>query len=137
MIVPRQVGLLLGFVSLLLPGQLRGQGTHTVELLADRAANRFGFNPVKVSARPGDALVFRVVSGPPHSIAFDPTGLGRAEVAALNRAMVGRVSDLRGPLLVDVGDTYRMVVPRLAPGTYRFYCLTHQVYGAGGSLVIE
>jgi len=137
MLVRRHIGLPLGVVALLMAGQLRGQSTHTVELRADRAGSRFGFQPLKVSARPGDVIVFRVVSGPPHSIAFDPTGLERAQAAALNRAMVGRVSDLRGPLLVDVGDTYRLVVPRLAPGTYRFYCLTHQVYGATGSLVIE
>jgi plastocyanin len=135
--VVRQIGPLLGVVTLLMAGQLRAQGTHTVELRADRAESRFGFRPLEVSARPGDVIVFRVVSGPPHSIAFDPTGLERAQVAALNRAMVGRVSDLRGPLLVDVGDTYRILVPRLAPGTYRFYCLTHQVYGATGSLVIK
>ncbi len=137
MLVHRRIGLLLGVVALLMAGQLQGQATHPVELRADRAEGRFGFHPLKVSARPGDVIVFRVVSGPPHSIAFDPTGLEGAQVAALNRAMVGRVSDLRGPLLVDVGDAYRIVVPRLAAGTYRFYCLTHQVYGAVGTLVIE
>ncbi|HSM16670.1 MAG TPA: plastocyanin/azurin family copper-binding protein [Gemmatimonadales bacterium] len=137
MLVRCHVGLLLGAAALLVPGQLRGQGTHTVEVRADRAESRFGFHPLKVSARPGDVIVFRVVSGPPHSIAFDPAGLEGAQVAALNRAMVGRVSELRGPLLVNVGDTYRLVVPRLTAGTYRFYCLTHQVYGAVGSLVIE
>ena len=104
MLVRCHVGLLLGAAALLVPGQLRGQGTHTVEVRADRAESRFGFHPLKVSARPGDVIVFRVV---------------------------------RGPLLVNVGDTYRLVVPRLTAGTYRFYCLTHQVYGAVGSLVIE
>ncbi len=132
-----QLGLALAALVLPLAGRAHAQATHTIDLRADREARRFGFTPATISARAGDILVFKVGSGPPHSIAFDPTGLARADQTAINRAMTGRVSELRGPLLVSVGETYRMVVPRLTPGTYRFYCLTHQVYGAAGSLVIK
>jgi plastocyanin len=131
-----RVGVLVGLLAVVVAAQLGGQTVHEVELRGDLAEGDYGFAPAEISARPGDVLRFRVLSGAPHSIAFDSTGLARAAKAALNRAMPGRVSQLRGPLLVREGETYRMMVPRLPSGRYRFYCLTHQVYEAAGTLVI-
>ena len=131
-----RVSVLVGILAVVVAGQLAGQTVHDVELRGDLAESDYGFAPATLSVRPGDVLRFRVLSGAPHSIAFDSTGLSRSAKAALNRAMPGRVSRLRGPLLVKEGETYRMVVPRLPSGSYRFYCLTHQVYEAVGTLVI-
>ncbi|NNG17116.1 MAG: hypothetical protein HKM89_11615 [Gemmatimonadales bacterium] len=131
-----RVSVLVGFLAVVVAGQLGGQTIHDVELRGDLAKGDYGFSPAEISARRGDVLRFRVLSGAPHSIAFDSTGMPRAAKAALNRAMPGRVSQLRGPLLVKEGETYRIVIPRLPSGSYRFYCLTHQVYEAAGTLVI-
>jgi plastocyanin len=131
-----RVGVLVGFLAVVVAAQLAGQTVYEIELRGDLSEGDYGFTPDEISARPGDILRFRVGSGAPHSIAFDSTGLARAAKAALNRAMPGRVSQLRGPLLVKEGETYRMVVPRLPSGGYRFYCLTHQVYEAAGTLIL-
>lgn len=131
-----RVSLLVGILGVCTAGYLGGQTVHDVDLRGDLAKSDYGFAPAEISARPGEVIRFRVQSGAPHAIAFDSTGLARTAKAALNRAMPGRVSQLRGPLLVSEGETYRIVIPRLPSGTYRFYCLTHQVYEATGTLVI-
>lgn len=131
-----RVGVLVGLLAVVVAAQLAGQTVYEIELRGDLSDGDYGFTPDEISARPGDILRFRVRSGAPHSIAFDSTGLARAAKAALNRAMPGRVSQLRGPLLVKEGETYRMVIPRLPSGGYRFYCLTHQVYEASGTLIL-
>jgi len=136
MITRGRVSVLVGLLAVVVAAQLGGQTVYDVALRGDLAKGDYGFAPAELSARPGDVLRFRVLSGAPHGIAFDSTGLARTAKAALNRAMPGRVSQLRGPLLVKEGETYRIVVPRLPSGSYRFYCLTHQVYEAGGTLVI-
>jgi plastocyanin len=136
MTIRRQVSAVVGILAVIATGRLQGQTVHEVELRGTLAESDYGFSPTEITARRGDVLRFEVVSGAPHSIAFDSTGMPRAAKAALNRAMPGRVSQLRGPLLVQVGEAYRMVVPRLPSGSYQFYCLTHQVYEAAGTLVI-
>ena len=39
-------------------------------------------------------------------------------------------------MLTTEGSEYRMVVPRVQPGIYRFYCLPHRAYDMRGQLRI-
>ena len=39
--------------------------------------------------------------------------------------------------LTAAGSSYRLVVPQVPPGTYRFYCLPHRAYDMRGSLTIK
>jgi hypothetical protein len=55
---------------------------------------------------------------------------------ALNAAMPGRAGNLSSPLLTRGGE-YRIVVPQLPAGRYRFYCLPHRAYDEVGYLVIQ
>jgi plastocyanin len=110
------------------------QTVHEVRLEVNAKDEQYTFKPSNVTARPGDVLLFRVANGAPHSVVFEPAGLTPAARAALNGAMPGRSADLSSPLLTENDSEYRMVVPQLAPGTYRFFCLPHRAYDMRGEL---
>jgi plastocyanin len=81
-------------------------------------------------------LLFRTVSGSPHSVVFETAGLSNRAHEALNGAMNRRSGDLSSPLLNPDGAEYRIVVPALEPGDYSFFCLPHRAYDMRGTLRI-
>ena len=111
-----------------------GQRVHRVRLEANPDKEIYRFNPDEITARPGDVLLFRVASGPPHSIVFEAAGLTEGAREALNGAMARRTAELSSPLLTSEGAEYRVVVPQLLPGTYSFFCLPHRAYDMRGQL---
>ena len=112
------------------------QRVHEIRMDASLDKEVYRFSPVQVTARPGDVLLFKVVSGAPHSIVFEGSGLSETARAALNGAMPRRAADLSSPLLTAEGTEYRIVVPVIAPGTYSFFCLPHRAYDMRGQLRI-
>lgn len=111
------------------------QATHVVRLIAKDDLYRF--EPASVVASPGDAVVFHVVSGAPHSVVFEGEGMSAGVKGAFNSAMSGRSGDLSSPLFTASGTDYRMVVPQVPAGAYGFYCLPHRAYDMRGTLVIK
>jgi plastocyanin len=128
-------------VMLLLSASLfsRGfaQATHVVRLVADPGKQEYRFEPSVVTVRPNDVVVFRVVSGAPHSVVFEGAGLSSQAHGALNAALVRRAGDLSSPLLTKSGLEYRLVVPSLEPGSYPFFCLPHRAYDMRGELQVK
>jgi plastocyanin len=128
-------------VMLLLSASLfsRGfaQATHVVRLVADPGKQEYRFEPSVVTVRPNDVVVFRVVSGAPHSVVFEGAGLSSQAHGALNAALVRRAGDLSRPLLTNSGLEYRLVVPSLEPGSYPFFCLPHRAYDMRGELQVK
>jgi len=115
----------------------RAQATHEISMEADEKRGEYRFSPASVSARPGDVLVFRTVSGAPHSIVFEGGGLSGSTRAALNGAMDRRSGDLSSPLLTRNGAEYRITIPALPKGTYAFFCLPHRAYDMRGELTVK
>jgi len=113
------------------------QATHVVRLIADARKDDYRFEPASLTVRPNDVIVFRVVSGAPHSVVFEGEGLSPGVRGAINSAMPGRSGDLSSPLLTAVGKEYRMVVPQVPAGKYAFYCLPHRAYDMRGSITID
>jgi plastocyanin len=118
------------------PAAVQAQKVHEIRLEANSERETYRFNPDQVTARPGDLLVFRAVSGVPHSVVFESAGLSELAHEALNGAMSRRAGDLSSPLLTVPGAEYRIVVPQLPPGTYQFFCLPHRAYDMRGELRI-
>ena len=118
------------------PGQATAQRVHEIRLEANPEKEIYRFSPSRVMARPGDVLLFRAVSGSPHSIVFEGDRLSGPAREALNGAMSRRTADLSSPLLTPDGAEYRMVVPSLPPGRYEFFCLPHRAYDMRGVLQI-
>jgi plastocyanin len=118
------------------PAAAQAQRVHEVRLEANSERQTYRFNPDRITARPGDVLVFKAVSGVPHSIVFESAGLSDQAHEALNGAMTRRAGDLSSPLLTVPGAEYRVVIPPLSPGTYEFFCLPHRAYDMRGQLKI-
>lgn len=112
------------------------QRVHEIRLEANPEKEVYRFSPARVSARPGDVLVFRTESGSPHSIVFEGAGLPGPAHEALNGSMSRRAGDLSSPLLTLNGTEYRIVVPALPPGRYEFFCLPHRAYDMRGVLQV-
>jgi plastocyanin len=126
----------LGLTALLY-GAAQAQTTHVVRLVANPSTEVYRFEPAEVVARPGDALVFKVVSGAPHSVVYEGQGLSPGVKGAFNSAMPNRSGDLSSPLITASGREYRMTVPQVPAGAYPFYCLPHRAYDMRGTLTIK
>jgi plastocyanin len=112
------------------------QQVHEIRMVAEGKAE-FRFVPASVSARRGDVLLFKAVSGAPHSVVFEAKGLTDQAREQLNAALPRRAGDLSSPLLTDDSE-YRIVVPPgLAAGTYKFFCLPHRAYDMRGEVTVK
>ncbi len=121
---------------LIRPSSAVAQAVHVIRLeVAARDVHRFV--PARITARPGDVLVFRVSSGAPHALAFEGVGLSAAARGLLQGALPDRSSDLQGPVLARNGMEYKVTVPRLPAGTYRFYSTPHRAYEMRGELIVR
>ena len=127
---------ILGFVALFAPVPAQAQKVHEIRLEANPAKETYRITPPLVTARPGDVLLFKAGRGVPHSIVFESAGLNEAAHEALNGAMARRSGDLSSPLFTQEGAAYRIIVPRVTPGIYHFYCLPHRAYDERGQLRI-
>jgi plastocyanin len=117
-------------------GKAEAQKVHEIRLEANPEKEIFRFSPERVTARPGDVLLFRAVSGTPHSIVFEGGGLSGPAREALNGALSRRSGDLSSPLLTPNGTEYRVTVPALPAGRYEFFCLPHRAYDMRGVVEI-
>jgi plastocyanin len=126
----------LALVTLPAAANVEAQRVHEIRLEANPAKETYRITPPLVAARPGDVLLFKAGRGVPHSIVFESTGLNEAAHEALNGAMARRSGDLSSPLFTQEGAEYRIVVPRVTPGIYHFYCLPHRAYDERGQLRI-
>ena len=116
-------------------GGLAAQEVHEIRMEA-QGEREFRFSPASIEARRGDVLLFRAVSGAPHSVVFERRGLSADAREKLNAAMPRRAGDLSSPLLTD-GTEYRVVVPALPAGTYRYFCLPHRAYDMRGEFTVK
>jgi plastocyanin len=132
--LPTSICLLVLFVPW--PAVVQAQRVHEVRIEADAGKEVYRFSPARVTARPGDVVLFRAVTGSPHSIVFEGGKLSGGAREALNGAMTRRSGDLSSPLLTPDGAEYRITVPSLPPGTYEFFCLPHRAYDERGVLRI-
>ena len=112
------------------------QRVHEIRLEANPGKEVYRFSPERITARPGDVLLFKAGSGSPHSIVFEGAGLSGPAHEALNGAMSRRTGDLSSPLLTPEGAEYRVVVPALPAGRYEFFCLPHRAYDMRGVLQV-
>lgn len=109
-------------------GPARESRVHEILLQRGEEAHIFRFVPVRVVARPGDVLLFRVIDGGPHSVAFERSGMDAQTIAAWTAALPRRTATLTSPVLVEPGTEYAVPVPAVPPGIYRFYSLPRLAY---------
>lgn len=125
----------MGLLLALAP-PVQAQRVHEIRIQALAEKETYRFTPPLITARTGDVLLFRAGQGVPHSIVFESRGMNEATQEALNGAMPRRIGDLSSPLLTREGAEYRIVLPRIPPGIYHFYCVPHRAYDERGQLRI-
>lgn len=127
--------LLLGL--LITAGELSGQQAQVIRLTRSSDGTVYRFAPGRITVKPGDVVEFRAEAGAPYTVAFEPADLdarGRSLIAA---ALSRPRGELRSAVLPDSGSRFRMTIPALEPGSYRFFELTHMSYRMAGLLVVE
>ena len=109
----------------------------------DVLLNNNRFQPAILTARAGDTLSFINGRGGPHNVQFSDDSLPDAAHRLIDAAMPDRPKvawsrdvPLAGPMLILDGDTYKVVVPALPPGRYRFFCTPHVNGGMRGELIV-
>jgi plastocyanin len=133
----RRIGMVTAAFTTAMTVAASGQTTHLVRMVATPNTRVYRFEPAEVVAAPGDLLVFRAMSGAPHSVVFEAEGLSAGVRGAFNSAMPGRSGDLSSAVLTASGAEYRMTVPQVPAGSYPFYCLPHRAYDERGTLRIK
>jgi plastocyanin len=132
---PRSLGVLAVLLGIGVSPTV-AQEVHEIRMVSD-GKGEFRFAPASVSARRGDILLFKAVSGAPHSVVFEGKGLPDKAREKLNAALPRRAGDLSSPLLTE-GSEYRIAVPfGIAGGTYRFFCLPHRAYDMRGEVIVK
>jgi plastocyanin len=126
-------GMLLAVAPL---STLAAQRVHSVRLV-QTSGGEFRFEPGRVNASPGDVLEFTVRSGGPYVVGFEPADLDDRARDLLDVAIPERTGFLRGPVLAGPGSAFRITIPGLPKGSYRFLGVTHMAYRMEGRLVIR
>lgn len=113
------------------------QKVHEIRLLHQEDTDLYRFEPNRIEARPGDILQFTLVSGGPYLVAFEPADFKGPKRAVMAAAIPGGNPELRAPALAKPGDRFRVTLPALQAGSYRFYSVTHVAYRMAGLLVVR
>jgi plastocyanin len=112
-----------------------GARTHEIRMIGD--ASGYRFEPANVSIAQGDTVVFLVVSGQPHTVAFDTTAIAPAVARTLGMRMHDKIGTLSGPLLLASRDRYVIDFAGMPAGRYPFVCLPHAALKMAGEIVVR
>jgi plastocyanin len=102
--------------------------TYTVKLGTDKGM--LGFEPSKLTVKPGDTIKWVNNKVPPHNVVFDPANPGKS--ADLAKSLSHK------QLLMSPGQSEETVIPADAtPGDYTFYCEPHRGAGMIGKITVQ
>jgi plastocyanin len=93
--------------------------------------------PSRLTIKPGTTVRFINASGGPHNVTFYPDSIPAGAAAALKAGMPNPMSELTGPLLTTVNQTYDVSFAGAPPGTYKAYCLPHVALGMKLTIQVE
>lgn len=127
--------LILGLAAAVTPG-LAAQTVVRVRLV-QAGPEAFRFDPARITVRPGDVIEFSVASGGPYVVGFEPQDLTGPARERLQAAIPEPSAPLRSPVLAGPGAHFRLVLPELPKGKYRFASLTHLAYRMTGVLTVR
>lgn len=127
--------LLLGGL-LLLGSTLSAQRVHQIRL-EHPDEEEFRFSPDKLVVAGGDILQFTVESGGPYVVAFVAADIPPVLRARFQAALPAGGAELRGPVLGEPGASFRVTLPGLPAGKYRFESVTHAAYRMQGTFTVR
>jgi plastocyanin len=111
--------------------------THEVKMVLT-AAGAYAFEPANLTIKAGDAVKFVAVSGFPHNVAFDGTGLA-ANVAAQLDANFGtaKAGTLMSNMFVAANESITISFANVPAGTYNFNCTPHLAMNMKGTITVQ
>lgn len=109
--------------------------TVTVKMVGDDKGYRF--EPAAITIKSGQPVKFVMISGGPHNVAFDPTTVPADSKDQLNANMVGQMSELSSPLLMNPNEAYVVSFGGVKPGSYPFHCTPHLAMGMKGTITVQ
>ena len=95
------------------------------------------FEPAEIEIAAGDSVVFVLVAGAPHNVAFDSAGLSVPAMARIRAAVHDSIAPFAGPLLLKEGERYAVSFAGVPAGRYAFYCMPHVSVPMRGVVVVR
>jgi plastocyanin len=109
--------------------------THEVKMTSD--GTNFKFEPADITIKAGDNVKWTLVSGAPHNVAFDPTTILAAAKPQLTANMPNTMSELSGPIMSNINDTYEISFANVPAGKYDYHCTPHLAMNMRGTITVQ
>ena len=109
----------------------------TVEVKMIGDGTTYKFEPADITIKAGDNVKWTVVSMAPHNVAFDPAEVPAAAKPQLMANMDNQMSELTGPLLQNVGESYEISFANIPAGKYTYHCTPHLAMNMKGTITVK
>ncbi len=109
--------------------------THEVRMVGDAAGYRY--EPANITAKPGDAIKFIMVSNGPHNVAFDPATIPADQKDQLFANMGANSMDGNSPMLTAPNEEFILSLGNIKPGKYPFHCTPHLAMNMKGEITVQ
>jgi plastocyanin len=109
--------------------------THTVRMLGD--ATGYRFDPANITIKRGDAVKWVMVSGGPHNVQFDATGIPSGAQAQLTSNMPNQATPLGSPMMMNPNEDYTVSFAGVPAGAYNYNCTPHLAMNMKGVVTVQ
>jgi len=109
--------------------------THEVKMIGDEKGYRF--DPANITVKAGDGVKFVMVSGGPHNVSFDPTGIPAGTQAQLNANISDKMADLQSTMKQNPGESVTVSFANVPSGQYNYHCVPHLAMGMKGVVTVQ
>ena len=116
------------------PAPITGK-THEVKMVGDEKGYRF--EPADITVKQGDGIKFVMVSGGPHNVAFEETGIPAAASAQLSANIENAAAPLTSQMTVNPNEVVNISFANVPAGTYNFHCTPHLAMGMKGVITVQ
>ena len=106
------------------------------EVLMQEIDGQMVYTPSTLTIKAGDTVRWINRSGGPHNVAFYADQVPESAADVLNAAMVNKLGDLNGGLVVEPEAAYTIDFTGAPVGDYGYYCMPHEVVGMVASLTV-
>ena len=104
-------------------------------MVGDAAGYRY--EPANITAKPGDAIKFIMVSNGPHNVAFDPATIPADQKDQLFANMGPNSMDGNSPMLTAPNEEFILSLGNIKPGKYPFHCTPHLAMNMKGEITVQ
>lgn len=97
--------------------------THTVRMVGD--AQGYRYEPANITIKRGDAVKWVMVSGGPHNVQFDASGIPSGAQTQLTANMPNQATPLGSPMMMNPNEDYTVSFAGVPAGAYNYNCTPH------------